>query len=295
MSDPVLEIESSSQDSEPRELFDIAHGTTTYRLTSATRDLAFGGSVYTATANARGEIGRSASGDVKEMSLFLPINHAFVRRYLQHGVPPMSPTCRLRRLYVPDNEIEQIWFGPIVSMSVDDMNATAEFRVASQVGRATRRILPTLTLSRSCSHTLYDATCGISRAATGPDGFPYKHTTTVNSVNGRDVRIDLTTVTPSHARRATWLVNGELVHVASGERRTIAAQADLAPGSSTLADVTLNLLIPGMKIGDAIEVYAGCAWDVATCDLKFGNIGKFSGCPYMPTSNPYVPGTKVKA
>lgn len=291
----VDSVEASEQDSSPRELYEFTVGAQIYRLTSADHDVAYGNSVYKATPIARGDIGPPAvAGRSKEVAVTLPIDHAIARRYLKQGVPPQSMQCRILRLYHPSGDVEQIWNGPVLSMSCNDDNTEATFRVVSRVAEAMLRVIPTLTLSRNCSHMLYDSTCGIDRTDTGPDGFPYKHTTTVISVNGRVVRLDLSTVTAGHARRADWLALGELVHVASGERRTIAEQNDISPGVSTVTDVTLNLQIPDLKVGDSIQVFAGCKLDPATCDLKFDNMSRYSGCAYLPTSNPYVPGTKVE-
>lgn len=292
MSDPILALESTEQNCHAVELFELSHGTTTYYLTSADRDVAYGGNVYAAAPMNRGDLGPAGIGNTqKDFQVTLAVDHAFVRRWLAQGVPPGSATCRALRYYPSIDLAEQIWIGPVLSLAVDD-NSQATFRASSRIAEAVVRT-PTLTLSRSCSHMLYDQTCGIDRGATGPDGFPYKLTTTAMYVNGRTVRLDLSSVTAGHARRADWLMMGELVHVPSGERRTIAEQKDLSPGFSTVTEVTLNLQIYELKTGHAIEVYAGCLWDVATCDLKFNNLGKHSGCPHLRVSNPYVPGTKV--
>jgi hypothetical protein len=111
----------------------------------------------------------------------------------------------------------------------------------------------------------------------------------VISVSGRDVRVDLTGVTAGDTYRADWAKFGEFVHVASGERMTIRLQTDLNPGVSTVADLSLQMPIVGLQIGDSVEVYAGCDWLVQTCNGKFGNKNNFGGFPELPTKNPFIP------
>lgn len=294
MSDPALDIEESEQDSSPRELVQITHGSTTYRIATGTRDISYGGNVYTATAASRGELGVTTTTDPeKELTITLPIDHAFVRRYLQQGVPPRQITATVLRYYSA-SVVEQLWVGEITAMSVDDRNTEATFRVPSRLGQSLVRRLPTITAGRLCPHMLYDDTCAIDRNGTNPDGIPYKLSTTVLHVSGREVRLDLSSVPVGNAHRSDWLVGGELVHTASGERMTIREQNDLNPGGSTVTVISMHLQIPVMKLGDNIEVYAGCKWDVTTCDQKFNNLPANGSYPYMPTGNPYVPGTLLK-
>lgn len=291
MADPVLDIESSEQDNAPRELVTISHGggVTVHRLTFVDHDVAHESQVYKATPGGRSEIGVSQVGSDRECTITLPINHAFVRRYLAGGVPPGKITLTIRRKYYPSDDIETIFTGEIESMSVDDDNTEATFRCESRLGRAQLRVIPNVTCGRDCPHMLYDTMCAISRTGTNPDGHAYKLTTTVLHVAGRDVRVDLTNVPAAYVHRATWCINGELFHVASGERMIIADQADLNPGVSTVTLLTMQSAIHGLKIGDSVEVYAGCLFDYDTCDQKFDNARRFGGFPYLPNKNPFVP------
>jgi hypothetical protein len=289
----VDSIEASEQDSSPRELIDIVYGATSIYITTATRDIAYGGNVYRATAAARGEIGPDSSGNGKEMALTLPIDHAFVRRYLRSGVPPQTITVTLRRYYSA-SDVEIRWIGEITSMSVDNDNTEASFRVESAMSKHMLRVIPNVTVGKSCPHMLYDAMCGIDEGDSNPDGFAYKLTTTVLYVDGREVRVDLSHVTAGHALREDWCVNGKLVHVATGEAMPIGAQDDLSPGVSTVTTLTMQLPIPELKIGDSVEVYAGCqsfagSYSIATCNEKFANKLRFGGQPQLPTKNPFVP------
>lgn len=288
----VESIEASYESSHPRELITITHGSTTYRITTATRDILHDGNIYTATAGARGEIGVAQSGNTKEATITLPINHAFVRRWLAGGGnPPDRTTVTIVRKFYPSGDTRKIFEGEIDSLSVSDEGTEATFRCESRLGRAMLRVIPQVSAGRICPHMLYDSMCGIDREGMNPDGHDYKVTATVLHVDGRDVRFDLSNVPAGYSLRSDWCENGELVVAsgsATGERAAIAEQNDLSPGFSTVTVVSLNAAIYGLKVGDSIDVYAGCLFDIVTCSAKFANKLRHGGFPQLPNKNPFM-------
>jgi uncharacterized phage protein (TIGR02218 family) len=175
-------------------------------------------------------------------------------------------------------------------MSVNDEGTEAVFRVVARAGKALLRVIPTITVGRTCPHALYDSMCRIGRSGTNPSGVPYQCTTTVMYVNGRDVRVDLSNVPANNANRATWAKWGELTHANSGEVMTIQDQTDPSPGFSTVTDLRLEAIVYGMKIGDTVTIQAGCARDIATCHSKFGNRQNFGGFNKLPRKqNIHIP------
>lgn len=284
MSDPVLDIESSEQDNSPRELIKIAYGSTTHYITTGTRDILYGGHVYVATAASRGEIGPSQVGKGgKDLVLTLPIDHEFTRRYLLKATPPQRVTVTLYRYY-SDAVVETRWIGYVDGMNCDDRNTEASFRVPSRMSELLMRPVPALVVSKLCPYTLYDARCKVDETTAGPTGLVHKITTTVIQVNGREVRLDLLDT----GRLAGWAQLGMLVHVASGERVSISRQDDLNPPFSSVTKLTLASLVPDMKNGDSVEVWAGCDWTTATCHDKFDNKDNYGGLPQLPDKNPHL-------
>lgn len=265
------------------ELVTIEHGTTTHRLTTGTTDIVHDSQIYTATAAARGVIGVAQSGNGKEMTLTLPIDHAFVRRYLQLVTPPRRITVTLRRLYLPSEDSEIAWIGYVTELAVDGDNTQASFTVPSRMSEYLLRSLPARTVGKRCPFVLYDDTCKVSRTAS-VGGIAHKVTTTVIAVDGRDVRVDLANV----ARNGTWAELGELLHTASGERGSVRRQADLSPGTSAVTVLSLDLPIPGMKVGDSVDVFAGCNWGLEHCSAKFENKDNYGGQPVLPSRNPHA-------
>jgi hypothetical protein len=281
-------LESSVEQSQPREYFTITHGTTTYNNAFASRDLVIGGTIYTAIAAARGELNPAGAGKVTELMLTLPIDHAFCKRYTQQGVPPKIITVVVSRQQ-SDNSTDQIWAGYVHSMSVDDNCTEATFRCSSRAIESTLRVVPTIAAGKTCPLIWSSARCGVVRSGTGPTGLSHVTTVTVIAVNGRDVQVDLTAIPAADALRSGWATGGELKHIASGEIMTIRTQTDFSPGVSTLATLSLQAQIIGMGVGDSIEVAAGCSREIFTCNAKFGNKQRFGGFPALPTQNPFTP------
>lgn len=285
MADPILEIESSEQDNHSRELFEIVHGTTAYRITTADVDVMYGGNLYISTTARRGEIEPPGVGlGDRDLEITLPVDHALVRRYLQMLSPPKRVSVTLRRLY-ETGDVETLWEGDIAGLAVDDSNTEATFRVPSRAASALLRVIPGVTASRTCPHTLYGKMCGISRNALGPTGLAHQITTSPLSIDGREVRVDLLDV----GRLGTWAVLGELEHVASGEIMTVIDQTDLNPPFSSVTKLTLQLPMPPLKIGDQVKVSAGCNRAIETCARRFGNRVHFGGFNRLPRRNIHAP------
>jgi hypothetical protein len=262
--------EKSAEDSRPREFYEITIGdpvVTTYRIASGARDLVVTiNSVpnvhFPASAVARSEISPSSSSRPKELSLMLPVTHPLAKRWALLGSPPYKVTVTVRRLQVTSGEIETLWVGRIHSMNVD--NSVAKFRVPSRASEMFLKVIPTVTAGRECPHILYDSMCRVLRTGSGPGGLAHKVTTTVQSVNGREVFTNLL----STDRQGTWALNGELLHLATGERQTIRRAA---------------------AQGDSIEVYAGCPKTIDICQSRFANKNNFGGFNRMPTKNLWSP------
>jgi hypothetical protein len=279
--------EASVEDSQPRELVSISinDGVTVYRHTSSVRDIVYGGNTYTAIPIERGPVTVTMPDKEEDCVLTLPIDHALARRYTKYGTPPKKIAVTIYRQN--GGITEQIWGGEISSMSCE--GRVASFRIPSRAGQWMLRPIPAFTASRACPFFVFDSNCGVSRTGSGPSGLPHKVTTTVLYVNGRDVRVDLSTITASDPLRSDWAEEGELLHVTTGERMTVYKQTDLGPGVSTVADLQLQAPIVGLAIGDSVEVYAGCPLDITTCNDKFDNKEAFGGLPQLPKKNPFTP------
>jgi uncharacterized phage protein (TIGR02218 family) len=262
-----LQDEQGVQTSQPREAYEIVTPAETWRLASGIHEVEIDGNTYTASPIRRESIAVSSSSDPQDMQLTLPVSHALVERYLYPSGPPITIAVRVLRYQVTSGQYETIRYGMATSLSIN--GNVASLLVPGRAAAAGRRRLPTVTAGRSCSHILYDQGCLVARAS-------FKVATTIASFSGRTV-----TVASMGANPDGWATFGELVRVSTGERILIADQTGNV--------LTLQLPLVGLAGGESVEVYAGCAHDVATCALKFDNVVNFGGQPHMPTTNTFKP------
>jgi hypothetical protein len=270
------EDESSIWHNRPVELFDIVLPTVTYRIAGGNRDVQWGSLIYKATPIKRETLDASQVMRRRELAVSLPVDHPIVQRWFQQGVPPRQVTLTCYRKQERSGVIQRMWSGLVTMIECD--GSIAKLTVPARTTDSIQRMLPTITNgSNGCVHVLYDGMCRVDRAS-------FKRETTAILVQGRDIRVDI-----GAGHLGDWAVGGEFVHVASGERMTIAAQADEDPAHTNVTTLTLQLPIPGLKTGDAIECYAGCAHDIITCNEKFANQINFFGNPYKTSKNPFLP------
>lgn len=273
--------EAAVQSNLPEEYYDIALSTgVTYRIAAGERDLQVGGIVYTATPAARGALAISKiDGNTgTNLELSLPVNHPFIKRCFQYGVPPRQTTVTAWRRQSRSQVSEQMWVGLVTSISCD--GNIAKVLIPARIVENAQRYLPTVTTAPTCPYILYDAMCQVDRAS-------FNVSTTATLVFGRDVHLDMGS---SGKVGNNWALGGELLHVPTGERRTIAIQTDVDPATSTLTRLSMTEVIPELKAGDAIIVYAGCDHTIQTCKNKFAQHHRFGGYPDAALVNPFLPG-----
>lgn len=118
-----------------------------------------------------------------------------------------------------------------------------------------------------CLHTLFDAACGLSRAAFTASGTAQAGSsadTVQASASAADGFYDLGTL------RFTSGAN-------TGVKRTVKRQLGAA--------VTVLPAFPfAPSSGDAYELTQGCDRSKATCATKFANLGRFRGFPFVPAA-----------
>jgi len=279
------EDEASVAHSRIIEFYDIVLSSvpTPYRLAAGNRDLQVGSNLYVATPALRTELvapqvdGSGSSG----LTLSLPIDHAIVKRWFQGGVPPRKTTVTAWRKQERSAALEQQWIGLVTSMSCE--GTIAKLLIPAQIVANAQKYLPTVTTQQTCPYILYDKMCQVDRTL-------FKVATTAILVEGRDVRIDIGDAAKI-GQTVPWTLGGELLHVASGERMPIVLQTDADPASgSTITTLSMQLPLPDLKTGDAIEVYAGCDHSIQTCKTKFANQTRFGGYPDAALTNFFLPG-----
>lgn len=266
------DAEASVESSAVTEYFQISINPPTgavYRHTTASQDLTISGLTYTAIAAERGSIVVPGVSADAEFSFKLPVDHDFTRRFMLQGTPPTSSTIQWWRRNGGESRLQ--WTGEILSMRIE--GSTAIFFAPYRAMETLKRSLPVLLAGRECGHQLYDANCGKDRNA-------FKVTAPVLTIAGRFITVDIATTANDG-----WALYGELIHVATGERRTIRDQVDQSPGVTSIVRLDLQVQIPELQVGNSVEIYAGCNHSIQQCVARFSNRQRYGGFNRMPTQN----------
>src|SRR3954469_11792514 len=258
--------ERSVSQSRPIDLYTIVTPTETHRMTSNVVDVTYLGAVFTATTMSRGNLQTMDDPTGREFIVYLPITHPFVQRYVVYGVPEHQATVTIQRMQTVSGTTMQVWSGFADTMTItgsDDGSGShvAMLRVPSVIDDAMRRRLPVIAAQRLCNHVLYDAQCTVNRA-TAVSGGPF----VITSINGD-------TITTSSLGGGSQYVFGEVVHLATGQRRMVVGQA-----SNLLA---LSAAFAVANVGDSVELAPGCDHSILTCRDKFSNVVNFGGHPQL--------------
>jgi uncharacterized phage protein (TIGR02218 family) len=265
------DIEQSVQDAGPAELYEFITNSSTTRLTSYGSDVTFGGNVYSSVPLARGSLEvTDLATDQQEMVVEIPEGNAVAVAY-SPGIPIESLRVRVTRYHPAWGVSLQIWDGYASDMKY--RGHMAAFRVPSGTGDALALEVPSARLQRLCNHILYDAQCTI-------DPNTKKVSTTISAIS-----LDALTITVGTLGAVGALKDGYIKHIASGEKRTITQ----TPSGT---DILIQCQFPNglLAIGNAVELYAGCDHQVATCKNSFNNVVNFGGHPYVPSSNLFYVG-----
>lgn len=257
-------VETSTQDGRPVELYEFLSGATYYRYTSADGDVSYGGNTYTAAPIARGAV--EATSETARLALDITCDRTLAVLDLFSTLPPDEIVAvSLRRLHAGDGEAITLWMGRVLNVTWN--SAAAEIHCESVYTSLKRTGLRRL-YQMSCPHVVYDAGCGLSRAA-------YKATRTVSSVSG--VTLGIASIGAADG----YYAGGYLEWVSGGvtHRRAIRSQV----GGS----VVIAFPIPGMAASASVDLYPGCDHTLATCMAKFGNNPNYGGMPYFPEKNPF--------
>ena len=268
-----LDDAGSVEDSDFREGYQFDFPSVVYRLARGDEDVVIDGATYRASPIGRSDVAVSTVTGQEELTIQLPLDHDVAQRYINHGIPPMFLRVTIKIHQARSNTARVAWAGNVISGSID--GSILNMLVPSRLGEAVGRPVSNLTAGRTCPHILYGPDCKASMTSANLQN------RTVAAVDGPFVTVGGGALPP-----VPWTaVHGMVIHPASGERRTVRAQAG--------QDLTMQYAIPGMQIGDAIQVTRGCDHTIGTCQTAFANQGNFGGAPNMPSRNPFLPGKNL--
>lgn len=238
-----------------------------YLYTSADVPVTLDGRTYNPAAISRDSLrAGTQEDDTLALELTLPHDIAVVRDYSYADSPPALrlEVFRVHRDSDFVTDFILMWKGEVISFSVDGRTATLS--VPSIFARALQGDVPTIYWQAPCNHVLFDQRCGLIRAT-------YQTTTTVLVVSGTDIEV----VDQFFADQ--FLVGGEMVNQRTGERRLI---------TYNLANlIRVRVKFADCRVGDVVDMTAGCDHSFTTCKGKFTNGLRFGGHPFIPADNPF--------
>lgn len=162
-----------------------------------------------------------------------------------------------------------LWFtGRVADIELD--RYSAQLSVKSDL-ELLDVMVPRDVYQSGCLNTLFDGACGKSRAAyTVSDAVLASPAPTRSAIAGTLA-----------AYAAGYFDLGVVTFTAganAGVSRTV--KSHTTAGAKVLSLVAPLPFAPAA--GDAFNVYPGCDKAQATCNAKFGNLGRFRGMPYVP-------------
>jgi len=240
--------------------------------TSADIPLTWAGHTYTPITVERGNTGLVAGIEVDSMSVeFTPWpEHTLAGNpFLASVVAGVldGAEIKVERAYLADWRLPVVgalhrFEGAVSDVELDGI--TAKLRVVSLLSVLNVK-MPRNVYQAACANSLYDAGCGVSKAAFGAAG-------TIQSGATQEVLVTNLSQTAGYFDQGmiTFLTGAN-----AGQSRTVKTHAS---GVLTLA----NPLRWTPAVGDTFTVWPGCDKTMDTCANRFSNLSKFRGFPWIP-------------
>lgn len=268
------ELERSLFRSKPVELYHFFRGTEDWYYTSSKFVVSFSDSadtgIYDPLAIVRGAVDLGGADKPGALSITLPVD-CDLGLLLQAGTSPTPISVRVIRFQTeaPD-EPAIIFTGDLGNADIQDEKITLQ---CWPFGARLNRTVPRGLYQRAqCQVNTYDPfTCGVDKAT-------YTYEGEVTAINGLAITVDgAADFDPGTGTRPDMFALGILQfgeHLAA-----IDTQSDDA--------VTLWEAVPGLQVGDTVQLVAGDDRLQETCTIKFGNAPRRIAFPNMPVDNPF--------
>lgn len=256
-------IETSVASGEPVELYEFIQGLNIWAYTSAASEYTHLGRTYKPAAISRDRIKQSPDAAKNDLSLVFPRDNAFAIQFLGFA-PDEITTVTIYRGHASDGEFISYWKGRVIGASVSGNSVTVD---CESVFTSIKRPGLRARYEYNCRHALYGVHCRASAAE-------YEVPATVTSVSTDG---SILTVSAAAGFPNGYFTGG--IVALGGQRRFIV--------NHVTTSLTLSRPIVGLTGGSAINMYPGCAHDMATCQNKFNNIDNFGGFPWIPIKNPF--------
>lgn len=174
---------------------------------------------------------------------------------------------RIWRTDVSETEVLPVFSGKVISVTPDDKRGILEISCLTDAKDFARKGLVGV-FQKTCRHVHYGVGCNLNITSFNTPG-----EITAISADFLTYTLDLGGATIAAGDYILGVVSR-----ADGQRRFIT--------SHTYSDFTINSLIPGIQVGETVQIAPGCNLSRERCDARFANIENFGGFPFI-ADNPF--------
>lgn len=261
--------ETSQQQGQPIELFEITMGSTTYFLTDAEGPQVIGVNTYDPVAVTRSEIRLGRDVSAEQLIVTIPSDHPFPRQFVG-TLPGQRASLTIKRFHRDDSQVVVIFKGMVQSVAFT-RDGTASEIVVLPLQASQGRQIPRFTFQGLCNHALYDARCKVPQSL-----FQY------TGVAGTVTNAGLTITVPGLSSKPDGWANGGYIALGTSEFRLIV--------SHTGDTINLYYPFPANITGMSVDVFAGCDHSLNTCHTKFNNALNYGGFAFVPLKDIFSKG-----
>jgi len=260
--------ETSHQNGEPIELYTFTRGGVVIgRYTSNDEAVTVGGYTYSTWPGGIKRAEVIVTTEQGRSSLRLTVARDFPIAELVHLRPRTGIIgVTMQRYHRADaSDLAAVWPGGRVLMAKRTRTGMRELiceprSVSYQRNGLTRKC------GRNCQHTLYGPRCRLTQSDWG-------YATTIATISGNVLTVA--------AVESGMPYTGGIVERVSGGITDVAYIVE-ATGTA----LTLDIALYGAAVSDAVTIYPGCDWTMATCHGVFANSANYGGRLHIPEKNP---------
>jgi len=262
--DNYLNLEASSQDGEPVELYLFnKQDTNFWPYTSTDQIISYLGKSYAPITIKRGKIRLDTNSLKTKLEITVPLTNPFARLWIAQ---PVEGIVSITIYRYHKNSFVVYWTGFVrgVKFKTDTVSIVCSLKTTSM-----KRFGLMRKYQRNCTLPLYSPLCTVSE-----DDSDFYVDGTVNSVDGTTV--DATILS---SKVDGWFLGGKFKTDDDEVLQKIVYH------SGTEIKIARSVL--SLAAGDTFRAWAGCDHLKATCKTKFDNKLNYGGFPYLPNKNPF--------
>jgi uncharacterized phage protein (TIGR02218 family) len=255
--------EASAQDGQPVELYRFALQAQRWMFASGQSPVTYQSETWPPAPITRSGLEQAHEINRNGLEIRVPRDNPVAALFIA-SPPEGVVSVTLYRMHTgdPDNDFITLWKGRVLAARFSGSEATLR---CEPVATSLKRVGLRARYQLLCRHVLYSAGCGALKDSFRVDG-------TVAAVSGAAAQ-----VAAAGTRPDGYFVAGVLQ--TDGGARMIVGHAG--------ANLDLIAPLPGLAVGQAVQLYAGCDHGTAQCAGRFGNLANFGGFPFIPLKNPF--------